>query len=481
LTSTRSAAFPFLILVMAGCAGSTAGSATSRSFTRPEAERIPLRRLAVWVASRPAVEDDGALTDVPAFPPPRLDQPLSPPQVDPLMQRALLAEIERWASDAGYAVEPAAAPEPRPTLRQLLDASAADAVLVVRVVPVDRFSIFEQSGEQQMIDTGDPATQMLTTAESAETRLGRLLVGQAFLYEPRSRVRVWSRQIPDFPEAGRLVQGHPFLRYGFVEDDPDAALDPAVKARRAAGAFVPAMLATLPEPRAGDRGVRQRLASADVQETVEIQRFLDRNHLAFQLSAGWELPAITSSAETTQNVGQTDPAVIDLPDVGTGELAPSGAFELRPELTWIQPGGTTFSATFEVGIIPNDFSRRVFAENVAPVSPDDPAQLAELSASGGITAGGSLAAGRLIPLSPQWHLLPEGGLFVDVWAFDVGSTIPDATHVVLGGRGELALLFRPSADQPFFLHAAAGGRAGWDFMGDFFGSLDLSTGFGLMF
>lgn len=464
---------------LSACAGSTAGSATSRSFQRPELERVPLKTLSVWVVSRPPIEDEGALGDVDAFGAPRLDQPVSPPRVDPLTQRALLDRIDAWGRERGFDVEPAPSPTARPTLRELLGAAETDAVLIVRVVPVDRFTVFEKADEQQIIDTGDPATQMLTTAEASEDRFGRLLVGQAFLYEPRSRVRLWSRQIPDFPTSGRLTPDDPFLRYGYVADDVDDVMDPAKKAERAADAFVPAMLATFPEPQAGDPSALAALQSEGFQSRARLQRFLDQNHVALEISAAWEMPSIRSSARTLQDVGQLEPVEIPLPDLGTGELAPSGSFELRPKAIWIQPGGLSFSAGFELGFIPNDFRRTVFTPNVDDVGDFD--QAVELSVSGGTAVGGSLAVGWLVPLTPTLFLHPEVGTFVDVYLFDASPTVPDATHVTWGGQGELSVWLRPSASGPLYLRGGAGGRVGADFGGDVLASFTTSAGVGWLF
>lgn len=474
-----------LLLPMAGslaaCASSTAGKATARAFERSDLDDVPLKRLAVWVVSRPPVEDEGELGDVPAFGVPRLDEELSPERVDPLMQRALLVEVEAWAQRAGYEVVPASSPVPRPTLRRLLGETDADALLVIRVVPVDRFSLFEKVNEQTIIDTGDPTAQVLTRAEASVDRLGRLLVGQAFLFEPRSRIRLWSRQIPDFPETGRLTADSPFLKYGFVADDVEEVVDASDKARRAADAFVPSILAGFPEPHPGDPSTLEVLTSDEVQRKVRRDRFYDRNHVAIELSAAWELPSITASARTLQDVGALEAAVTPLPDLGTGELAPAGVFELRPKAVWIQPGGLSFSVGAELGFIPNDYARTVFAARIDPPSPTSPDQAVELSASGGLTVGGSLAVGRLVALSPQLFLLPEVGAFVDVYAFDVSGVVDDATHVTLGGQGELSLLVKPSEDSPFYVKTGAAGRLGGDFMGGLLATLSLTAGVGLLY
>lgn len=466
------------------CAGSTAGSATSRDYARSELREVPLRTLAVWVAARPAVEDEGSLDDVKAFDAPRLNDQLAPERVDAVQQRALLEALEAWGADQGFEVKPAPAPTARPTLREVLGAADADAVLVVRVAPVDRFSVFQQSGEQQMIETGDPSSQVLTTADQAEDRYGRLLIGQAFLFEPRSRVRLWSRQIPDFPPAGRLVPDDPFLAYGFVARDVDEVMDGADKARRAAAAFVPAMLRTFPEPREGDPAARLALQDDSIQQSEKVQRFFDRNHVAIELGVGWELPALSSTARTLQPTGdvQQGPAETPLPDVGTSELASMGSIEaVRPKVTWVAPGGTTFSLGFEIGLIPNDLVRTVFAEAVLDSTSVD--QAVELRASGGTAVGGTLAVGRLVPLAPRLFLLPEVGTFVDVYVFDVSPTIPDGTHPVWGAQGELSLLYRFSGWAPLFIRLGAAGRVGADFASPspLFGSVAVTTALGLLF
>lgn len=456
---------------LTACAGSTAGSATSRAFERAELASVPLQSLSVWVAAKPAVEDEGSLDDVDAFGPPRLDQPLSPVRVDPVTQRALLTELEGWARDRGFALTAASASSARPTLREVLAGAATDAVLVVRVVPVDRFTVFQQAGEQQMIDTGDPATQVLTTAESGEDRVGRLLVGQAFLFEPTSRIRLWSRQIPQFPAAGRLTPDDPFLRYGFVAEDVDEALDPAVKARRAAAAFVPSILEDFPAPTPGDRAALAELNTDRFQRAALRQRFLDDNHTTLEVGVGWELPSIRSSARALQDVGELEPVAVPLPDLGPGALAPAGSFELAAKLTWIQPGGLSFGFGLETGFIPGDYQRTAFVENRDEVGNFD--QAVEVTAAGGITVGGSLTVGYLIPLSSSLFLHPEAGMFVDLYAFDTSPTVPDASHLTVGGQADLSVWWRPSPDRPLFMRAGAGGRLGPDLSGDVLGSARL--------
>ncbi len=465
-----------------GCVGAGSGSAVSRSFARPEVEQIPLKTLHVYVVVRPAVEVEGKLK-VDAFPPPRPGDRIASESRNVLAEDSMYSALERWGEQTGYRIVRVRLPVARPTLQTVLDAAGDDAVLVVRAVPVDRFAFFEQSGEQKTIDQGSERQEFLvTTADEKVERYGRLYVGQAFAFDPPTGLRLWSEQVPDFPREGRLTADAPFLRYGFVAESFAEVEDPVGKAQRAANAFIPAILERFPAPNDGSAEALSALRSEDVMRAAKVDAFLDRNHFAIELGVGWQFATVSSDVLAVQNAA--DPNLrteVELPSLGTGELAPAGVIEVpRLRLLWVVPGGLTFGVTATFGVIPNDFSRTALVASTEPEFTDDN-QRVEVSSRGGIAGSGTLSVGRFVFLSPQWILHPEGGLFFDFWSLDVSSSVQEADHPRLGLEGTVSVLYRFSTEGPWYVRAGAGGRFGYDFAGAVTGGLVLNGGLGLLF
>jgi hypothetical protein len=258
-----------------GCAGMRGPA--ERTYRRAEADSVPLHALELVVVTAGPPRIAGPVFEVKTFEPPQEDAPLRLGPEDPSTQKALVEALERRLRAAGFSLVVRTAPPigdtatgtttatgartststlgasgtstralpltPDATLGELLEHSSADAVLVVRAVPVDGF----------VIDFG-AGTRVERTALGKETirdwrpvnKEGRLLVGQAFLFDRRSRLRLWTKQAPDYPEDGRLVPTHPFLRYGYVHDGPGPAPPDDERARLASARFVESMFGDFP-------------------------------------------------------------------------------------------------------------------------------------------------------------------------------------------------------------------------------------------
>jgi hypothetical protein len=460
------------LLAMAGCASSATGDAVARRFSRPEVAQVPLQRVDVYVATAPVYRTTGAL-EPDAFPPPRLSERLRRADDDPVLESALYAAVEAWASERGFEHGRVATPQANPSLRQLLAQSDADAVLVVRALAVDQFGVYVDTAQQEFIELGSGSAINQATQE-ATVNGGRLLVGQVFAFEPRSGLRLWSRQVPDFPDEGKLLPDDPFFAYGFVREAgrPEAAED--ARAELASARFVAAMLAEFPAPHPGDPAVRASFDPSDIRRAARHDAFYDDNHFGFELGIGWGSGSVSVGNRTVQNAANVDGGVVtELPDLGTGALAPTGVTRwLQPRATWITPGGFTVSARFVFGTMGGDFSRTA----VVPAADEDDRfdQGVELTVDGGSVVGGGAALGYTFWLSDHLLFLPEGGASVEVWSFDaapVGAF--DATTVVrFGGEGSLSLIYLPVPEGPLFLRPRLtvqggvddGGRAfvGWD-------------------
>lgn len=472
---------PSLVLLAAlgttGCAGARSGQATAREFARREVQSVPLQTLDVFVVSRSPVQVDRSL-DVDAFPPPEPDQVLVPDADTDAEQRTALEErVLAWTRERGFEARLLRSEKAQPTLQDLLAASEADGVLVVRVVPVDRFGVFDSGSGQEVIVLEPEAQPVIRKEVDVSVRQGRLLVGQAFLFEPRSQIRLWSRQIPDFPDEGRLVPQHPFFAYGFVLKPGAPVPDPESTAQEAAQRFVPAMLGPLPPPHGGDRSV---LADIDVQAERTRNDFFDRNHFALEFGAGWGLESISTASQTNQDqVGFDQGVIIPLPDLGTGALAPAGTARLvEPRFTWFTPSAWSFGLRLGYGTVPVDFARSAV---VAARSPDDTfEQLAELAVSGGARYGAALLSGRAIWLSERFLFHPELGVFIDVLELDTTvRTVPDDVHVRGGLEAGASIMIRITP--VLFVRPRVSGRLGLDAAGSPFAGIGLSGSVGLLF
>ncbi len=495
-----------LLVGLMGCASGGASMA-ERDFRRSGTDDVPLRSLevVVVVAGPPRVAD--GKFEVRGFPPPVAGAPLLAGPEDVQTRDALVGELERSLRAAGFEVSMRStrAPAPAPvavapvptsslaatssasapaapavvtetTVRFLAEGddvdavrrnSAADGLLIVRAVPVDRFNLDVGSG-MRWEETGLGREQVRDFRPVPHE--GRLLVGQAFLLDRASGVRLWSRQAPDYPEDGRLTQGHPFLGSGYVQATGEAPAPSIVRATAAARAFGRTILAGFPKAREGSAAAREALDALDAQAVAEHDAFFDVSHWVLGLGLGW--------------AGETSELAVTLADeqlasLGPGATTPLGLGRATLTLGYVAPGGWMYSATLPVSFSASSFGRTYVRDNPSMTSVD--AHRAVRVDVGGVTAAGvQVEMGHLVALSSELFLVPRGGAFIDAWVVDATPDpwVDAATRIRLGATLGLDVWLRMT--ELVFLRAGGDGRVGADVSGGVVVGGALTVGAGLL-
>ncbi|MCC7385449.1 MAG: hypothetical protein IT384_26605 [Deltaproteobacteria bacterium] len=503
------------LALVVGCGCATAAGVAERSFERSEAQRVELRTLDVVVVSAGPPRIAEERFNVRGFEPPEADAPLVVGPEDPATRDALVQSVRDELARRGFTVRlfhsaagvPGAARSAtvarartatatkartssmtpaesgthdesvtpaeadallgtETTLASLLGSSQADAVLVVRAVPVDEFTL--DYGKGVYVQNTALGRQKVRDYQPVRRR-GRLLVGQAFLFDRRTGLRLWTRQAPDYPDEGRLEPGHPFLRSGVVLAEGQV-LEGGALAAAATQQFVPRILDGLPSPKAGDPDARAALDAMDPSAETARQSFLDVGHVVVDVSAGYALE--TMSMELSFHEQPLDA-------LGPGALAPGGLLRLTPRLGYLGAGGTLFSLGVPVTYASAGFGRTYFQENPSPTAGDPDARAVHVVAGGILSGGIELQIGTLIHLGGDLSLVPRGGLFGDVWSIDAGpaETVPKGARVRAGGLLGADVWMR---GERLFGRLGLDGRLGADFEGAAAAGLSLSLGFGLL-
>lgn len=494
---------------VAACASMSSG-VTERDFARAGADDVPLRslELVVVVAGPPRVAEDTFA--VRGFAPPVDGTPLIEGAEHASTRDALAGELARQLRAAGFdvRVRTAAAPVvvPAPvavrtastasvatasaapmvttlpasaavTLTAALSAaddlsavrntSDADAVLVVRAVPVDAFTVDVGVGTR-WIDT-PLGREQVRDFRPVRTE-GRLMVGQAFLFERTSGVRLWSRQAPDYPSDGRLIRSHPFLASGYVQGEGEPAAPEIVRATAASRAFARTILSGLPRARVGRVEARVALTSLDAERIAARDAFFDEGHLLVDVSAGWG----GESSDVDVTLGETL-----LEPLGAGAVTPLGMPRVAPRVSWLAPGGALYAATLTLGVAPSSFGRTYWQDNPLLTTVDTHRAI-RLSVGGVTSVGGQLDYGRVFAVGAQVFIVPTLGAYFDVWTLDaapdpfVDSGVRLRVGAALGGEAWLRL------SEQWYLRGGASGRVGGDLSGGLTVGGALSLGVGLM-
>jgi len=352
---------------------------------------------------------------------------------------------------------------PKGTLAELAAKSTADALLVVRVAPVDTFSIFEVNNATTVLD---PELNRVMRQDSAVRHEGRLLVGQIFLFDRQSILRLWSRQRLDFPDAGRLTPDHPFLRSGYVAPRGSAP-DLATRARLAAEAFVAQGLRDFPRAQEGSEEARARLLTIDTETEAAEQRFYDQQRWSVELAGSWALER--AGAEVV-----IDDAVVD--SVGSGAVAPGGVLRGQANLGFLFAGGFTLRGGLGFGRGLQRFSRAYHQDG------DDGLDRSfALTLPGASVFGANAAAGYTWWLSPRWSVAGTAGVFLESWSLRATpeDTVLEPQRLRLGliGHADLIHTWSPR----FFSRSGLTFRAGADTGQGSALSGELSLGAGLFF
>lgn len=425
-----------------GCATPVA----RRSYERKDLPQIPLQRLDLAVVVTAAQEAGDAL-DVTPFrtlvPGSRVvEQPADPAETAVLTER-VSAELLGRGFGLARRLSPTAGLTDDTTLEMLVRTSTADAVLVVRAVPIDRFSMVEEGREMTPVNLGIGAMRQDTVHEHR----GRLYLGQVFLYLAGRGLRLMSRQAPDFPDGGRLTYGHPFLEYGLVLKEEVPSLSPEL-IELAAERFTARLLAGFPAARAGAPGELARL-TADADDDGPLQAFLDEVHWGLELSFQHRV----ESVEAPLRLGERPVAALQ-----AGDFAPSGIFQLLPRATYWSPSGVIFGFGIPLGFATQDLRRTLLLDD--PAGGD--AQIQRLEVNGLKLLGVVLDASLELPLTrtrPTLFLLPRALLATELWSLETSEgSLRTRSSVGLGAD----LLYRP-AEGRVFLRAGLEGRLGLDF------------------
>ena len=506
-------------LAIAGLVGCAGGGVNERSYRRDGLQSLPLKSIdVIVVATRPRVSEDINLDVTPFEPPSRDRSPFVAPDRDPATEKALREALRARLAGLGYDVRfveagalpirpietatssvgtsttivqtasialAARPPPPSPltsrgapldvgehsTLGDILAASDRDVVAVVRVVPIDRFMVDEGEGARIDVTTG---TRDFARDQKPVAHHGRLMLGQLFVFDRHTGLRLLTKQAPDFPEHGRITKDHPFLAYGFVAPAP--TVPASTRAQAASRAFVDKMLSDFPAAHAGDPAARAALDSVDVDAELGVETFLDEDHVSFdlQLSYGAE-PA---EAELT---------FFDAPlaPLGTAAIAGSGLVRVVPSGAYVSTGGMMYSVAVPIGIGPSEFGRTYYRDNPMPTTERPNDHAGRVGLSGVSTFGLELSLGYLIRLSPRsatFFLIPRGGAFGEVWFVDIapGSIATDDSRLRLGVFGGADVLLMWAEDSPLYLRAGANGRLGVDLDAPFVVGFGVSAGVGIL-
>jgi hypothetical protein len=480
-----------IALLLAGCAGVRGrGGTAERSYRRAEVDSLRLRAVDLVVVAAGPPRVAGEVFDVRTFDPPNEDAPLLVGTEDPATRNELARAYAKRLAEAGYTVgviaaslastastatsstsplgfRVAASLDGTTTLRGILERSHADAVLVVRAVPVDSF----------VVDLGT-GTRVEYTPLGKETvrdfrpvqREGRLLVGQSFLFDRKTGLRLWTKQAPDYPEEGRVTVNHPFLAYGYVHEGSSPPPTGEIRARLAADRFAQAMLRDFPAAKEGSPEARAALDTLDTGFEEERQAFLDRGHFAVDMSGSWSAERATMDLALFGN---------PLESVGSSALLPYGLARATPRVSYLSAGGLTWMLGVPLGFASPGFSR---AYRLDQSSASEPAASFVVKVNRLNTYGVELQAGSVREILPSLFLIPRGGLFAERWTYDASpgsvlGTQADATRAgVIGG----ADLWLRVGQGHFYGRAGFDLRLGADFSGPFVIGTDLSFGLGLM-
>lgn len=371
------------LLAATGCA-----TTQGRSYERDELATLPLRSITMYVDSASPVEA-GPQLFVDTLAPVDGESALAPPTSNAAMRDALSDAVRAQFEAKGYAVTATRAS----TVEALRASSEADLILVVRVQPVDRFFVSTWSPTEREI-----ARKSVSTARPPmSARVGRLLIGQAYVFDRRTGLRLWSRDALDLPDGGWLHPDSALLAYGVLGARPPDRL-----ATEAAATFTKATFADFPDARAGRAAARASLDAVDVERDAVMLARLDRTRWTFGVDTGWSYDRLGARIE----------GVGDGVSIGTRAIAPAGTFRLTPRFDVRFPGGVTMGVGVSLGVAPGSFAKSyVRADRGTSIAFSSPEHL-----------GLQIRAGYDVFLTPTLHVRPGVGFLIEGWR--LGAT-PD--------------------------------------------------------
>ncbi|MEQ8277794.1 MAG: hypothetical protein RMA76_21190 [Deltaproteobacteria bacterium] len=357
-------------LLCFGCA-----STQGRAYQRKGLAKLPKQSVALFVAAAPATES-GEHFRVESPGPVERETTLALDATDPAMTAALASAVVKQLEAKGYAVTPFEGPT--------IAGAEADLVIVVRVQPVDRFYVSKQT----VYDLQAARQGATSKKPPLEPRQGRLLVGQAYVFDAKTGLRLWSRDAVDFPSEAWLNPDSALLEYGVVGPHDDLA-------NASAAAFTAKTFAKFPGATEGDASTRAKLDAIDVEQDEKMLAAVDRTKVLVGVDASWGFDGIGARVE-----GAGEGVRID-----TNALAPSGTFRFTPHLDARFPGGVTIGVGVPIGFAPGSYSE-VFVNGDRAV---------EVAFSSPEYLGVQLGVRYDRYSSSDFHIRPGGGLFIDGW------------------------------------------------------------------
>ncbi len=357
-------------LLCLGCA-----STQGRAYYRKGLGKLPKQSVALFVAAAPPTES-GEQFRVETPGPVERDTTLALDATDPAMTEALASAVVQQLEAKGYTVAAFEGPT--------IAGAEADLVIVVRVQPLDRFFVSKRTVYDLQASRQGAAMQR----PRLEPRQGRLLVGQAYAFDAKTGLRLWSRDAVDLPSEAWLDPDSALLEYGVVGPHDDLA-------NAAAAAFTAKTFARFPGATEGDASTRARFDAIDVERDERMLAAVDRTKVLVGVDASWGYDSIGARVE-----GAGEGVRID-----TNALAPSGTFRFTPHLDARFRGGVTVGVGVPIGFAPGSYSE-VFVnqDRAVAVAFSSPEYL-----------GVQLGVRYDRYASPDFHVRPGGGLFIDGW------------------------------------------------------------------
>jgi hypothetical protein len=485
LLGTRCLATLVLVCGFVSTSPVAAQSNQSREFVHEQLDGLRLKRLEVVVSiaspprvlsekfdlsAPPLIRDDSVLW---------LDEAQHTETVLAMI-RVLRSRLDRDGYDSRFWVRadvqvPAAETESIHTASSTLTVAAlrarsgADAILVVRAIPADSFVVDRGVGSK-IIET--PQGRERVREFRPEKREGRLMLGQAFLFDRQTGLRLWSRHAPDYPQTNRLTPGHAFLSYGYV-----GPLTKSPLAQAAALGFTSTMLATFPAPQVVESSdAREVLRQTDRALDRARQQFADRHPWALELAWGWSYERFALPLSLFDEA---------LPVLDHATLAPSGLMRLAPRLKVHSASGWIWSVALPWTTLPTlNFERTYFKDEPrSDIGSNARDRLAKISASGLNSISLELSAGPAFMVRPNVLLTASAGLFTEVLLFEVSPAelLKQDRIVRLGALLSGEITYFPEGQPDFWFLSGRGQlRFGYDFLGKWAVDTSVTLGAGIL-
>jgi len=460
-----------LLVVVLSPALSSASTVSYRDFENENLAGLRLKRLdvAISIAGPPRVL--GTVFDLPAPAPTTYNSIIWNAAVqDGATAAAVRNAIAARFTKAGFEVSFRLVNSTSTlTVSSVRADSSADAILIVRGISADEFVIDRGVGTK-IIET--PQGRERVRDYLPETRHGRLIVGQAFLFDRRTGIRLWSRQAPDYPKTKRLRTGHPFLKHGHVGKETGTEL-----ANLAAEGFVSGLFVGFPKVQSSESSqARGRINATDLDQEYLTQAFWDKSPLALELGLGWSYGQFALPLTLFDE---------ELPALGSDTITPNGLLRLRPQISFFTNSEWVWNMAIPFVILPERNLQRTYFrdEPKSNIGLNGRDHHADISVNGLFGFGGELSTGPVIVFEKQYLVSPLLGIFIERWQFDVrpGEVLTQDSMLRMGAfLGGDVTYFPGGLDGSLFIRGQGQFRAGLDNSATFLWGLNVTFGAGIL-